>query len=72
MTWQRSAALQQSAPNLHADDSLQDLGHFSNSTASWDLCFKQKHSLLTGSRDLENFHQQHSYLEEYELWSLTN
>ena len=35
-------------------------------------CVLSKRSLLTGSRDLENFHQQHSYLEEYELWLLVN
>ena len=39
MTWQGSAALPQSAPNLHADNSLQDLEHFDNSDGELDLVF---------------------------------
>ena len=39
MTWQGSAALPQSAPNLHADNSLRDLEHFGNSDGELDLVF---------------------------------
>ena len=39
MTWQGSAALPQSAPNLHADNSLRNLEHFGNSDGELDLVF---------------------------------